>query len=104
MTADEIRVIFREELLVHKNELCRFSNITDPDIKTIGEYVHSVKRLGDGNFEKGVDLVTENHRWLKGLRERGSWATRIAFALLITAIVGAFITATFAGIKQIWKQ
>lgn len=100
MIPEEIRQIFREELLQHKNDLCRFSNISDPDIQVIGEYVHSVKRLGDGDFEKGVELVSENHKWLKELRNKGNWASKIAFGLLVSAIIGAFLTALWEGLKH----
>lgn len=93
----KLREVIREEI---KNAVhtCVFS---DAEQKHIGEYVTTISRLGEGNFDKGFMIMQENHQWLKEQRERGSKITSAFFIGLVTAIGAAIIGGIFEFFKRL---
>ena len=53
------------DVLKLMRENCRFKHISEGT----SEHFHGVvKDLGDGNTDRGIEIIRENHKWLKQMR------------------------------------
>jgi hypothetical protein len=94
-----IREVVRDEMRSFKHQ-CRFQ-ISEEEARDLGGYIHMMTALGDGEVSKGIDVIRDNHRWLKLQRDRSD---RLSLAILIfvaTTIAGGALTALWLGLKQL---
>ena len=96
---DIIRQAIREELAAHEHR-CRF-DMSDTDAREMGEYMRMLSLVGDGSIPKGIEVIRDNHRWLKTQRDRGDKLSAAAAAIVVTTAVGGILTAIWLGLKAL---
>lgn len=93
---EEVKCVVKEELEQHEH-ICRFGQL---DSKEIGHFISTMDELGGGSVDKGLIVIRQNHEWLRLQRERSAWISTTLIFIILTAITGGIITATWLGIKQ----
>ena len=95
----ELRELIREELAKHDHK-CRFAETQPKDLEALKQYTHTVGSIGGGDISDGLDVMRDNHNWLKSQRERsGKLATAFMVCLVSTSTAG-IITFIFAAVKK----
>lgn len=93
-----IRKVVQDELKNYSHE-CRFA-VTDKEAKELGHCIGMISDLGDGRIGGGVELIRDNHKWLKSQRDRGEKISTAFLFILISTTVGGMLTALWLGVKH----
>jgi hypothetical protein len=96
MTDDEIKKVISEAVRESMKECsgpCPLANIP----VNFNHWSQSIHTIGDGNFDKGVERIRENHQYMSRLRKLqtriGGWALNV----IVVSIVGGVIAAIYFG-------
>lgn len=92
-----IREILKEEIKLVKHS-CRF-NIPDEDGIKFGHYIGMLSDLGDGQMDKGIEVIRDNHKWLEKQRQRGDKLSMVIMITVVTSLVSGALLALGHGIK-----
>lgn len=93
-----IRDTVREELKTHKHQ-CRFT-VTDDEAKDFGRYINVISKIGDGDFDEGLEAVKANHKWLGEMRQKSNSLSSAFFVALVTGSIGVIGVLLWEGLKQ----
>lgn len=64
----------------------------------VKRYEHAC-HFGEG--EEDIEVIRDNHRWLKLQRERSDKMSTAFMLALVTAITGGLLTAAWYGVRQL---
>jgi len=62
-----IRRVVKEEINTHHD--CKFA-VTDKDAADFSNYIGMIANVGDGTLGNGLEIMRDNHKWLKLQRDR----------------------------------
>lgn len=78
-----------------------------PDMReNMSQWAHSIKTIGEGNVEKGIERMKKNHDFIHGMRLAqtaiGKWVMRfVVFGIL--AVIAGYLTKGIWGTSPPWK-
>lgn len=93
-----IRDVVREEL-ANYTHTCKF-DVDDEKLKDIEHTLGIVSNLGQGNVGEGLEVIRDNHKWLKKQRERSDKLSTAFFIVLFGSIVSGVMAAIWVGFKH----
>ena len=93
-----IKDVVREEL-EHVKHKCRF-DITDKDVKEFGHYIGMVTDMGNGRLGGGIEVMRDNHKWMKKQRERGDKLSTAFIVVITSSVVAGTLGAIWLGFKH----
>jgi len=97
----EVPAIVRKEVSEHLKEnphTCRF-HLDDKDASEINHGLGVLSALGEGKISKGIEVIRDNHKWMKTQRERSQAVGTAFLIVLATSMVGGVLTAIWWGVK-----
>ena len=98
---DALRKEMKTELENIKSQKhnCRF-DISDGEAKEFTLAISMISSLGGGNgFIPGLQVMWDNHKWMKSQRDKTKAISSVFYTVAITAIVTGVATAIWQGIK-----
>lgn len=104
LTAADIRLL--REMMVEVSaetaarHVCRFKTIPDADAQEMGHAVGMLSDVGSGELRAGIELVRENHKWIRSLRERCDKLNLAASVAALGVFVSALLATVWVGIKN----
>ena len=79
---------------------CRLG-LNPKDISDFGHYIGMMRDLGEGSMDKGIEIIRDNHKWIKKQREVGNKISICILTTFIITIISGILGAVWLGIKQL---
>jgi len=95
---EEIRKAIREEV-AKAPHTCRFPSLTEDSVAAVGNHVGMMTALGDGNLDAGVELLRENHKWIRQMRLRSERVSVAIILTIVTTMAVGTLSALWLGLK-----
>jgi hypothetical protein len=70
------------------NHVCRFSGVSDDQIRMVAFHIEEMRELGGGDLGKAMHVARDNHKWVYAVRTKGNKISSTFFWTVVAAISG----------------